>query len=180
MAEVVFDGSGTPVEEPNIDGAEAIFSPGGVIFTNDTNPKEVEYLGFGDADGFDHANPEVEYGATNGALFTNATNPTEESFGGVGEPVADGNQPGFPVRFDNKSKNATLGAPNAIFDNSTSPTEAELVAVGLPVGDGNQPNFPVNFDNVGKNVTIAPAAGAPVGNDIERKFITGPVLNFNR
>ena len=141
MAEVVYDGVGTPVIDPQISGAES------------------------------------QLGAPN-AIFNNDTSPTEATFDGVGVPVADGNSAENPQNFDNKGKNVTLGAAAAIFDNDTSPTEQFFDGIGIPVGDGNAANNPVTFDNKGKNVTVAPDAGPPVGNAVERKFFSPP-LNFN-
>lgn len=138
MAEVVFDGVGTPVIDPNITGAEVNTTPGNYISDNATSPKE-------------------------------------EEFGGVGTPVAVGSRPDLIENFDNEGKNVSYGAPNAIFDNSTSPTEDTFGTAGAPVGVGNASNNAVGFDNLGKNVTVVPAAGAPTGNDVERKFFTPPI-----
>lgn len=154
MAEVVYEGVGTPValaNEPPV------------------NPVN-----------FDNKSPNVSLGA-DAALFTNSTSPTEDTLGGVGEPVADGNQPGFPVRFDNTSKEATLGAPNAIFNNSTSPTEDSFGTAGVPVGDGNRADYPVSgFDNLGKDVVVTTQAERPVGNELYKEVeLFSPPLNFD-
>lgn len=180
-----------PVNEPNIDGAESIQTPGNVIFTNSTNPLETELGGVGTpvADGnqpvtnpvnFDNQDVEMVLGATAGTISDNATSPKESELGGVGTPVADGNQADNPQNFDNKGKDVTVGARGAIFDNATSPTEEFIGTAGVPVGDGNQPNFPVTFDNRGKNVTVAPDAGPPVGTVLYKEvtYVTGPVLNI--
>lgn len=180
MAEVVYDGVGTPVIDPNIKGAEVNFTSGLVIFTNTTNPREVQFDGVGVpvADGnrtgnlqnFDNKSKDVILGAA-GYL-----SPTEDVvFDGVGTPVAVGNIPGFPNNFDNEGKEVSYGATAAIF-----PSVSSLGAAGIPVGDGNQADNPVTFDNKSKNVVVTPAAGPPVGTELYKEvtFVTGTVLNI--
>ncbi len=183
MAEVVFDGVGTPVIDPNISGAEVNFTSGLVIFTNALNPREVEFDGVGvpvaDANrpptnpvSFDNRSKNVVLGAA-AAIFPAPA--TEIFFDGIGTPVALGNSPGFPNNFDNRGRNVSFGATNAIF-----PSISTLGTAGIPVGDGNQPNNPVTFDNRGKNVVITPALGPPIGTILYKEvtFVTGRVLDI--
>jgi len=169
MADVVYDGTGAPILAPPIVVLEGVGEP--VATANEPPENPVR---------FNNKSPIVSLGADD-AIFNNATSPTEEEFGGVGEPVADGNQPGFPQRFDNESKDATLGAPNAIFDNANSPTEEFIGTAGIPVGDGNRADYPVNgFDNKGKNVVVVPEAGRPVGTELWKEVeLFSPPLNFD-
>lgn len=117
MAEVVYDGVGTPVTDPNIAGAEANLVPGAVIFTNETNPREVEFDGVGVPVGdgnaannpvnFDNTGKNVVLGAP-AAIFDNDTSPTEQFIDGAGIPVGDGNSADNPVTFDNRGKNVVV------------------------------------------------------------------------
>lgn len=181
MAEVVFDGVGTPVDVPNIEGAQANFFSGLVIFTNALNPREVEFDGenvpvaggnrpsIGFTKNFNNMDKNVIFGAQ-GAQF-----PADERFfDGVGVPVALGSIPGFVNNFDNKGKNVSYGADGAIF-----PDLFDLGTAGIPVGDGNQDFFPVRgFDNKGKNVVVTRQAGPPVGSELWKEVtFTGPVIN---
>jgi hypothetical protein len=108
MADVVFDGVGTPVNDPNIVGAEANFVPGATIFDNALSPTESE-LG--------SPNPPINdpsiVGAEANLVSGLVQNPADEvDFGTAGIPVGDGNRPDFPVTFDNQGKNVTV-APAA-------------------------------------------------------------------
>lgn len=181
MAEVFFDGVGTPVDVPNIEGAQANFFSGLVIFTNALNPREVEFdgenvpvaggnrpaLGFNKS--FNNTGKSVILGAQ-GAQF-----PADERFfDGVGVPVALGNRSDIGNNFDNRGKNVSYGADNAIF-----PDLFDLGSEGIPVGDGNQPFFAVRgFDNKGKNVVVTRQAGPPVGSELWKEVtFTGAVIN---
>jgi len=181
MAEVVYDGVGTPVDVPNIEGAQARLFSGLVIFTNALNPREADFGGenvpvaggnrpsLGFNINFNTSGKNVILGAQ-GAQF-----PADERFfDGVGVPVALGNIPSVPNNFDNRGKNVSYGATAAIF-----PDLFDLGTSGVPVGDGNQPFFPVNgFDNKGKNVTAVRAAGPPVGSILWKEVtFTGAAIN---
>ena len=183
MAEVQFDGVGTPVIDPNIKGAEVNLFSGLVIFTNSTNPREVEYEGVGVpvADGnrpstnpqhFDNKGKNVVLGAM-GASF-----PSDQViFDGVGVPVAAGSIPSIVNHFDNRGKNVSYGATAAIF-----PGVSDLgpEGVGAPVGDGNRPDYPVSgFDNKSKNVVVTTNAGPPVGTKLWKEVtFQGATINI--
>lgn len=107
MAEVVFDGVGTPVQDPNIVGAEVNLTFGPVISDNANSPKEADF----GSTGAPVQEPEIVGAEVN--LIPGNTIFRDSTLGSVGVPVGDGNQPGFPVTFDNQGKNVTV-APMAV------------------------------------------------------------------
>lgn len=124
MAEVVLDGIGTPINDPNIVGAEVNLSSGLVISNNALSPKEAFFgtvgIPVGDGNGpgnpqsFDNKGKNVTLGANN-QISDNALSPKEAVIGTAGIPVGDGNAAGNPVTFDNRGKDVTvlpgLGTP---------------------------------------------------------------------